>query len=48
MYMHAVYKIREFLSYRGFNLIKVHLSANCSALSMPSIVSILVAPAVRF
>ena len=48
MYMHAVYKIREFLSYKGFNLIKVHLSANYSALCTPSIVSILVAPAVRF
>ena len=23
MYMHAIYKIREFLFYKGFNLIKV-------------------------
>ena len=31
MYMHAIYKIREFLSYKGFNLIKVYFTVHHSA-----------------
>ena len=31
MYIHAIYKIREFLSFKGFNLSKVYFSAHCSA-----------------
>ena len=31
MYMHAIYKIREFLPYKGFNLIKVYFSVYYSA-----------------
>ena len=31
MYMHAICKIKEFLSYRGFNLIKVYFSVHYSA-----------------
>ena len=30
--MHALYKIREFLSYKGFNLIKVYFSVHYSAM----------------
>ena len=37
-HVHAIYKIREFLSCSGFNLIKVYFSVHYSA----------VAPAVRF
>ena len=31
MYIHAIYKIREFLSYKGFDLIKVYFSVHYSA-----------------
>ena len=31
MYMHAIYKIREFLSYKGFNLIKLYFRVHYNA-----------------
>ena len=52
MYMHAIYKIREFLSYKGFNLIKVHTMVHVYVINCFNgklfRETVKVAPAVRF